>query len=257
MAGSGRRTTRSKRNTPRASSQSQTKRRNQPRKPRPNKKRLVSRQHRILPTLVWSVCSLALATAAAAVAYIVIQPTSTEAASVARPNGTRGISPAQNPADQQSNTQAQAGPDTKAGTPKPRFKFYQMLPNYQAMIDQSGNASNPSKTSEPKHKSTPSSQNNTAPSSGSRQPHNVEVSGNGPWRIQAGAFSTRDAAQRRLAQLTLVGADNARISKQQLHSGKTIYRVRTQSIKSKKHLHKLRSKLKAKHISVMVQNLGS
>lgn len=256
MAGSGRRTIRSNRNTTRASRQSRAKRRNQTRKPRPNKKRSDGRQRRILPTLFWSICSLALATAAAAVAYIVIQPTGTEAG-VAHPNGTRGITPAKNLSDQQSKAQAKAGPDTKAGTQKPRFKFYQMLPNYHATIDQSGNASSPSNASTSKPKSPPKRQNNSASSSGTGQSHNVEVGGNGPWRIQAGAFSTRDAAQRRVAQLALAGADNARISKQKLDSGKTIYRVRIRSIKSKKHLNKLRSKLKAKHINVMVKNLGS
>lgn len=257
MAGSGRRTTRSNRSTSRASRQYQTKRRNQPRKPRANKKQSARRQRRILPALVWFISGMSLATAAAAVAYIIVQPTGTDAG-VAHPNGTRGISPAQYSADHQSKKQqAKAGPATKAGIQQPRFKFYQMLPNYHATIDQSGNAS--SKKIASKSKSTPSSQNTHAPSSSSVHSRNIKVggNGNGPWRIQAGAFSTRDAAQRRLAQLTLVGADNARISKQKLGSGKIIYRVQTHSIKSKKHLDKLRSKLKAKHINVLVQNLGS
>lgn len=265
MAGSRRTTNRGRRSN-RSSSyqrrrQSTTKRTQQP---RPNKKKRARKQPRTAPPWVWFLSGLALATAVAAIAYIIVQPGGGTNAGTSNPNGAPRQSETTSQAVQSSgqdtrNDKASASAKDKKGNGKPRFGFYRMLPNYHATIDQaSGAPASQAGTTQNSRASTgqPTKQSSTTrQSSASSTSHtSTNSDANGPWRIQVGAFSDRSAAQQRVARITLLGVD-AKLSKQTLTSGKTLYRVQSKPIKSRQRLDKLRSKLRAKNINLVVRNL--
>lgn len=270
MAGSGNRNNRGRRKYG-ASTQSTAGRRTQNRRPRSNKRTKSKKRREGAPAWVWFFSGLALAIAAAAVAYIVIQPDpgkmTDRTINPERDAATPGATPTRNKADAHSeqsasdHTAAQGKSRHNNTARQPRFEFYRMLPNYDAGIEATAPASDTAESSNESNNS--SRQDQTARQSGTAT-QNADTSqtaqagsgGDGPWRIQVGAFSTRSAARKRVAQLTLLGLDVG-ISKQTLDSGNTLYRVHSKQINSQQRLDEVRSKLAAHDVDLLVRHLGS
>lgn len=252
MADSGRRSSQRQRNSG-SNRQTQAKQRAQP---RPNKKKTTQKRRASgAPAWVWFISGLALATAAAAIVYIVVQPD--VISNTGKAETSHGEATAKQSHSPQQSSNSAASEQQKDEDSGPRFEFYRLLPNYDSTIDQQASssgsetdqsASKQSQTSSDRQqspdKSSPADKKQTSPSSTNR------------WRIQAGAFSQRSSARKRQARLTLLGVD-VELVKKTLDSGKSIYRVRSQPIESQKRVDKLRSKLEAKQIDLMVEKIGS
>lgn len=269
MAGSGNRNNRGRRKHG-ASSQSTAKRGAQNRRPRSNKRTKSKKRREGSPAWVWFLSGLALATAAAAVIYIAIQPDSgkmTTRANVIEPNvATPGSTSIPRKANTHSDKSASGhaatqGKASHKAPKQPQFAFYRMLPNYDAAIETgrptSNTAHGSSESSEnARHEQTTRQSGAATQNTEPPQTNQADNGGDGPWRIQVGAFSSRSSAQKRVAQLTLLGLDVG-ISEQTLDSGKTLYRVHSKKITSQQRLDEIRSKLAAHDIDLLVRNVGS
>ena len=154
-----------------------------------------------------------------------------------------------------TDEQADQPPETPAAPEeKPRFSFYKMLPNYHVDV------------SEGAHK-------NQAAAPAANEPHEVESAPTKPraasrasaapersaparssqaYVIQAGAFSSADDADRRKAQLALLGV-TANVSSATSSSGKTIYRVQSTRVDSAGRAQELSQRLQSNGIETMIR----
>src|SRR5699024_7539930 len=105
----------------------------------------------------------------------------------------------------------------------------------------------------PTRSTTTSSTNHSqpAPEPSKPQPTTPSVSKPGRYIIQAGSFSTPKDANRRKAELTLLGLQ-AQVLEFTLDSGQTVYRVRSQTIDSNSQLNKLLKRLRDNSIATIV-----
>ncbi len=175
------------------------------------------------------------------------------------PGGTAEVDIAV-PAENTSNTASQsASDDTADKTPeapakpeeKPRFSFYKMLPNYHVDVAEGAhkNRAEAPSAHEP-HEAEPST---PKPTSRPAEPKRPAPSANGrAYVIQAGAFSTPADADRRKAQLALLGV-TADVTSVNTSSGKTIYRVQSTRVDSAGRAQELSQRLKSNGIETMIR----
>lgn len=171
------------------------------------------------PGWVWLVCGICLGLIVAAGVYV-----------FGRAGGMSGLTIAPVAGD----TQGERRPADKDGGGKedePRFSFYEMLPNYEVVIpeeeyENGGNDDATAKTS-PKV----------------RQP--------GRYRIQAGSFSEYADADRRKAELALLGLESE-IQSMKLDDGRTVYRVRSGPIEELARLNESLKRLRDNDIDTLV-----
>jgi cell division protein FtsN len=126
---------------------------------------------------------------------------------------------------------AKPRPAPKASAPEPdsRFDFYDMLPNFEVIIPEEDLEARPDVTPEP-------------------------VASPGIYVLQAGSFSSYEDADRRKAQMALLGVVS-RIQKVSVDD-KTYHRVRVGPVNSLEELNALRERLRAAHIEIMVIRVG-
>lgn len=199
------------------------------------------------PGWVWMICGLCIGLTVAAVFYIFARPggdLAREQIEIATPEKARSSS---------SSTQAKAASDDsaepEAEEKEPRFSFYEMLPNYEVVIPEEEYPEKKSRSSSSSHSS------NTAveveqPAS-KPQPTTPKVDEPGRYIIQAGSFSTPADAERRKAELGLLGLA-ARTVEVDLPSGKTVYRVQSNTINSSNQLNSMLKRLRENRIDTLV-----
>lgn len=212
------------------------------------------------PGWVWLAIGLCVGLFIAAFAYIATRPTG---------HPGRGNGPAekislqtdaeQNASKSKGDATSEKQPDTKKQHPdKPKFAFYEMLPDstviipkkyypddYQADHDSSGVTS---KTVATTTSNAPSAASDAEASSDS---NTVTVTQPGPYVIQAGAFSSQASAERRKAQLTLLGLE-AQVLQTQPDTGDSLFLVRTTTIQSNNKLVKYLKRLHNEDIDTLV-----
>lgn len=179
------------------------------------------------PGWVWLFCGLCIGLVIAATVYV-----------FGRPAGSPGISieiagvPVGEKAPEDKEKQA----EEKKKKEKPRFEFYEMLPNYKVVIpeeeyvDKGTGAS----TSESKSQAT-----------------TPKVDEPGRYIIQAGSFSTYKDADRRKAGLALLGVEST-IQKVAIEGGRSVYRVRSTPLDDLDKLNKTLKRLRAEGIDTLV-----
>lgn len=112
---------------------------------------------------------------------------------------------------------------------EPRFAFYEMLPNYEVVIP------------EEEYERRDDGRATTSPKV--REP--------GRYRIQAGSFSKHADADRRKAELALLGLESE-IESVTLDGGRTVYRVRSAPIEELDQLNKTLKQLRENDIDTLV-----
>lgn len=155
----------------------------------------------------------------------------------ARPAGSPGISIeiAGIPGLNKPKAEAQK-PAEEIKPEKPRFAFYEMLPNYEVVIPEEEYV-------EPKKgKTATKSQSQTT---------TPKVKEPGRYVIQAGSFSSYDDADRRKAGLALLGVESD-IEQVSLSGGRTVYRVRTKPADNLDEVNKTLQRLKHEGIDTLV-----
>lgn len=196
------------------------------RKPRskPAAKRRRANKSAGVPGWVWLFCGLCIGLTAAAGVYV-----------FGRPAGSSGLKVAgiEIPAAGDSADEADAASEKPAaGQSKPRFAFYEMLPNYEVVI--------------PEEEYTGDTEGGQTTTRKVEQP--------GRYVIQAGSFSSHDDADRRKAGLALLGIESS-IEQVRLESGRIVYRVRTATLESTERLNATLRKLDEKGIDSLVMRV--
>jgi cell division protein FtsN len=169
-----------------------------------------------MPGWVWGMLGLTIGLSVAAAIYVKdrkAQPTGPVAAKTAPPSET-----------DTSETSPEAPEKTE-----PRFKFYDMLPNFEVVI--------PEEDFEIRRE---------APSRPVESP--------GIYVLQAGSFSSFTDADRRKAQLAMLGV-GSRIQKVAVDD-KVYHRVRIGPVESLERLNELREQMRRSAIEVMVIRVG-
>ncbi|MES1929423.1 hypothetical protein SADO_09202 [Salinisphaera dokdonensis CL-ES53] len=203
------------------------------------------------PGWVWMICGLCIGLTVAAGFYV-----------FARPGGTLAreqveIATPQAASNEDKSKAAENEQPAEPAKPKeePRFSFYKMLPNYEVVIPEE-------EYPERETSSSSSSSSSTASSAGPApapetetpskpQPTTPKVDEPGSYIIQAGSFSTHKDADRRKAELGLLGLA-ARIVEVDLPSGKTVYRVQSDTIGSSNELNRMLKRLRENRIDTLV-----
>ena len=218
------------------------------------------------PGWVWFISGLCLAAAVAAGVYIFARPAGEDPdsrqISIDTPNGgppTADPSAAAGGGD--SAAQPTQAPAKK--TDEPRFSFYKMLPNYKVSVPEDDTNSQASRgddgrvgahEKQPAARPEPTPSTVSAPEPTSRASEaDTPRSDSGPgYVIQAGSFSTPVDADRRKAQLALLGV-SATIVDIDLASGKTVYRVQSEPMVSNSEVEQLVQRLRDNSIDTMVR----
>lgn len=166
------------------------------------------------PGWVWLICGICLGLVAAAAIYVFGRA------------GGGGLSPKA----ETTRTERPAGKSEQAETEKePRFAFYEMLPNYEVVIP------------EEEYQEREGGRATTSPKV--REP--------GRYLIQAGSFSTYADADRRKAELALLGLESE-IEGVKLEDGRTVYRVRSAPIEELERLNATLKRLRENDIDTLV-----
>ncbi len=203
------------------------------------------------PGWVWMLCGLCIGLTVAAGFYVFGRPAGTpmrEQVSIATPqNAARDDAASKNaPQDAEADEPA-------ATEEEPRFSFYKMLPNYEVVIPEEEYPDR--RTSGSSHSSSSSSPVGEPPppptAASKPQPTTPKVEEPGNYIIQAGSFSTFGDADRRKAELALLGLP-AQIVDVKLGSGKTVYRVQSNTITSSSRLNDVLARLRENRIDTLV-----
>ncbi|MGN8158466.1 SPOR domain-containing protein [Salinisphaera sp. RV14] len=217
---------------------------------------------------IWLLCALLLGVVGVSVYYIASRPAGhgPESVNVELPDNQSGASSGNNA--RSANRASSSGAD-KSGAASaeqkqnhPRFSFYKMLPNYKVEVPAGQQAQQPFTDNKEPHEVEPSA-NTPAPSAPSHPTnhsndtaHASTPSKPGPagpgYVIQAGAFSTEKDADHRKAQLALLGV-TADIVDVRTSSGKTVYRVQSNTLESSNTAHSLAQRLQSHGIETMVR----
>ena len=179
---------------------------------RRKKKRRTTRQDDNYPGWVWMMFGLAIGLSVAVAVYFGDRPASTVAASTA--------APAQPPPALDDNGEAATIPPAK----EPRFDFYELLKKMEVEVE----------------KAAPSIRKDETPQA---------VVEEGTYILQAGSFSREEDAERRRAELGLLGIES-RVFGADVN-GRKRYRVYIGPISDLDRLNLLRSQLRAAGIDVL------
>lgn len=195
-----------------------------------------------IPGWVWLFCGLCIGLVVAAGVYV-----------FGRPAGNPGIQVSDVPAavDPESSTQSDQDGDARkteqSKDKKARFDFYKMLPNYEVVIPEEEYTRKGSGTDE-SESTTKAGQ----PASSTNKPQTAaKVDKPGRYIIQAGSFGEYNDADRRKANMALLGIE-ARIKEVELDDGRTVYRVHTKPIEGSDALNKALNKLRNNDIDTLV-----
>lgn len=167
------------------------------------------------PGWVWLICGICIGLVAAAVLYVFGRA------------GAPELSPAADRGGERAERSSEAA--TKKSDEEPRFAFYEMLPNYEVVIP------------EEEYEERGSGRSTTSPKV--REP--------GRYLIQAGSFSTYADADRRKAELALLGLESE-IEGVKLDDGRTVYRVRSAPIEELARLNTTLKRLRENDIDTLV-----
>ncbi|MGB1581038.1 MAG: SPOR domain-containing protein [Nevskiales bacterium] len=169
---------------------------------RSKKRRPAARPKNELPGWVQMFVGLTIGLCVAAAVFIYYKPLDSNLAGDGPPRGSD--------AEEQQAQDENGLPPEEPG----RFAFYDMLPNYEIVIqyeDENGN-----KTRDPKTKEKPKTKTAETPK---------QVEQPGKYIIQAGSFKSYEDADKRKAKLALIGMESA-IERVTIDDTKTWYRVR-------------------------------
>jgi cell division protein FtsN len=194
------------------------------------------------PGWVWMICGLCIGLTVAAGFYVFARPGGTlarEQVEIATPEVVT-----QDDDGESAQQQAEAAPEPEE---EPRFSFYKMLPNYEVVIPEEEYPDRKSSASSSHSSSTPAGE----PPASKPQPTTPKVEEPGSYIIQAGSFSTPADAERRKAELGLLGLA-ARVVEVDLSSGKTVYRVQSNTIGSSSELNNMLKRLRENRIDTLV-----
>ncbi|MBS62970.1 SPOR domain-containing protein [Salinisphaera sp.] len=196
------------------------------------------------PGWVWMICGLCIGLTVAAVFYVFARPggdLAREQIEIAMPEKTGK--------DESSQSAKAAAPaEPEAEEEEPRFSFYKMLPNYEVVIPEEEYPEKKNRSAS--HSETPSAAEVEQPAS-KPQPTTPKVEEPGRYIIQAGSFSTPADAERRKAELGLLGLA-AKTVEVDLPSGKTVYRVQSNTISSSSELNNMLKRLRENRIDTLV-----
>jgi hypothetical protein len=165
------------------------------------------------PGWVWLICGICVGLVAAAGIYV-----------FGRAGGTLSVDTGTGRADRPAAESAEAQADQE-----PRFAFYEMLPNYEVVIP------------EEEYEERKDGRATTSP----------KVRDPGRYRIQAGSFSEYADADRRKAELALLGLESE-IQGVTLEEGRTVYRVRSAPIEELERLNATLKRLRDNDIDTLV-----
>lgn len=185
------------------------------------------------PGWVWLVSGLCIGLTVAAAVYVFARPAGSgarEQIAIDMPAAAQN-EPAEEPADEAAAAEEEQ---------EPRFAFYKMLPNYEVVIPEEEYPDDTGDTDSPE-----------AAAPVEPQPTTPKVREPGRFVIQAGSFSTYEDANRRKAELALLGIE-AHIVSFDLDSGKTVYRVQSRTIESNEKLNELLKRLRENRIDTLV-----
>lgn len=152
-----------------------------------------------------------------------------------RPAGSPGISIEIAGIPGVSKPSANDAEPEKAEKPeKPRFAFYEMLPNYEVVIPEEEYV-------EPQKGKSQTKSQSTTP----------KIQEPGRYVIQAGSFTNYADADRRKAGLALLGVESE-IEKVDISGGRTVYRVRTTPVDNLNQLNTTLKRLRNEGIDTLV-----
>lgn len=171
------------------------------------------RRHTGTPAWVWLICGICVGLVTAAGIYV-----------FGRAGGPLSVDTG---AGRDDRADAESA-ETKADR-EPRFAFYEMLPNYEVVIP------------EEEYEERRDGRATTSPKV--REP--------GRYRIQAGSFSEFADADRRKAELALLGLESE-IQDVTLEDGRTVYRVRSAPIEELERLNATLKRLRDNDIDTLV-----
>lgn len=202
------------------------------------------------PGWVWLLCGLCIGLTVAAGFYIFGRPAGTSASSQQVQIATPEQSKDQGKPAQGDDDGAKQSASADSQDSEPRFSFYKMLPNYEVVIPEE---EYPDEKKSASHSSSSHSSSSPVgePPPPKTQPTTPKVDEPGQYVIQAGSFSTYDDADRRKAELALLGV-SAQIVDVDLSSGKTVYRVQSDTISSSDKLNSTLKRLRDNRIDTLV-----
>lgn len=215
------------------------------------------------PGCVWLLCGVCLGIAGLSIYYIASRPSGhgPQSVSINLPNGAPANSDDSGDAGNSKPAATSASTEHKTEKkPEPRFSFYKMLPNYQVEVPAGQRAPAPVTDNAAPHEAEPAANtpapadaaaNDGARGDGGKPASAAPDSGSG-YVIQAGAFSTEGDADRRKAQLALLGV-SAEIVDIKTSSGKTVYRVQSDVFNSSNKAQSMAERLHAHGIETMVR----
>lgn len=189
-------------------------------KKRSRGKPAAKRRQATTPGWLWLVCGICLGLVAAAGVYV-----------FGGGAGESGLA-IEIASDSDSGEQATQDPQRKSAEKKQekeaRFAFYEMLPNYEVVVPEEEYA-------EGDQGATPT----------------PKVRQAGRYRIQVGSFSEYADADRRKAELALLGLESE-IQSVELEDGRTVYRVRSAAIEELERLNGALKRLRENDIDTLV-----
>lgn len=195
---------------------------------------------------IWLLCAVFICVAGGSAYYIATRPAG---------HGPEGTS-LDLPDEQQVTTDDKSGSEPDHNQPqdkqqktesKPEFSFYQMLPNYKIKVPEGQEADKPVVDKNAPHETEPT-KDTPKPAQSGKTAADASVN----YVIQAGAFSTRADADHRKAKLTLLGV-TADVVDMHTDSDKTIYRVQSSTLGSRKQAEKLSQRLQSHGIDTIVR----
>lgn len=196
-------------------------------KKKPRKRAAAKPKNSGPPGWVWLVSGLCIGLVIAAGVFIFARPAGSPGISIE----IAGIPGVDAPATKKKEVEPPPKPE------KPRFAFYDMLPNYEVVIPEEEYVK-PQKNSS---KSQPSQDQTTTP----------KVQEPGRYVIQAGSFSNYADADRRKAGLALLGVESE-IEKVQINGERTVFRVRTLPVDDLKQINTTLQRLRSEGIDTLV-----
>lgn len=227
---------------------------------------------------VWVICAVLLALIGLCL-YFISQPTSHEddnnATDIQLPEAQ-----AQETRDSDKSDESDSADSTSAGDKtetrdksterekdeaadqEPRFSFYKMLPNYRVQVEEEAQTPTPVARAQTPHEpevssKTPVPGESGQPKSSAGQTSNpADADADGQFRIQVGAFSRAEDAQRRRQELSELGVP-AQVQSMQTEDGKTIYRVQSDRLDSRVQARSMSQKLENHGIETMIQRLAA
>lgn len=202
------------------------------------------------PGWVWFACGLLVAIVVGSIYYIASRPAGHGPQSVEIDLPTADNTNPTTSTDQNESAEpATETNSTAQSESEPRFSFYKMLPNYEVEVPTDERARPPAHAP---HESEPSAPAHTTPAPTSEAASSPNDDNGQRYIIQAGAFSTRQDADQRKAQLALLGVTADIVDIQS--SGRTVYRVQSQAMATHDDARTMAQRLQSHGIETMIRH---